>query len=97
MPTPDPNDFLALDHELTQTERDIRDTVREFASDQLAPHVADWFEAGSLPAADLAKAFGSLGLLGMHLNGYGCAGTSAVAYGIACRPWQRATHSAASV
>lgn len=85
MLTPDPNDFLALDHELTQTERDIRDTVREFASDQLAPHVADWYEAGSLPAADLAKAFGSLGLLGMHLDGYGCAGTSAVAYGIACR------------
>lgn len=85
MLTPDPNDFLALDQELTQTERDIRDTVREFASDQLAPHVADWYEAGSLPTADLAKAFGSLGLLGMHLEGYGCAGTSAVAYGIACR------------
>jgi glutaryl-CoA dehydrogenase len=85
MLTPDPHDFLALDDELTETERDIRDTVREFASDQLAPHVADWYETGSLPAADLAKAFGSLGLLGMHLDGYGCAGTSAVAYGIACR------------
>ncbi|HSC20155.1 MAG TPA: acyl-CoA dehydrogenase family protein, partial [Solirubrobacterales bacterium] len=65
-------------------ERDMRDTVREFARAELAPYVADWYEQGSLPD-DLGPRFGKLGLLGMHLHGYGCAGTSAVAYGVACR------------
>jgi glutaryl-CoA dehydrogenase len=83
--TPDPRDFLDLDSELSDEERDVRDAVREYAADQLLPHVAQWYESGSLPARELAKGFGRLGLLGMHLQGYGCAGTSAVAYGIACR------------
>ncbi|MFG2730536.1 acyl-CoA dehydrogenase family protein [Streptomyces canus] len=82
---PNPHDFLDLDHELSREERDIRDAVRQFAADRLAPHVADWYETGSLPARELAKEFGALGVLGMHLEGYDCAGTSAVAYGIACR------------
>ncbi|MGA6166806.1 acyl-CoA dehydrogenase family protein [Amycolatopsis magusensis] len=85
MSTPDPHDFLDLDAELSGEERDIRDAVREYAAEQLAPNVADWYESGALPAAELAKGFGQLGLLGMHLEGYGCAGTSAMAYGIACR------------
>ncbi|MDI5978914.1 acyl-CoA dehydrogenase family protein [Amycolatopsis magusensis] len=85
MSTPDPHDFLDLDAELSGEERDIRDAVREYAAEQLAPNVADWYETGALPAAELAKGFGQLGLLGMHLEGYGCAGTSAMAYGIACR------------
>ncbi|RSM47622.1 acyl-CoA dehydrogenase [Amycolatopsis balhimycina DSM 5908] len=83
--TPDPHDFLDLDAGLAEEERAIRDAVRAYAKDQLLDHVADWYETGALPAAELAKGFGSLGLLGMHLEGYGCAGTSAVAYGIACR------------
>ncbi|MDT7727729.1 MAG: glutaryl-CoA dehydrogenase [Actinomycetota bacterium] len=83
--TPDPHDFLDIDAELSGEERDIRDAVRGFAADQLAPNVADWYESGRLPAAQLAKGFGRLGLLGMHLEGYGCSGTSALAYGIACR------------
>ncbi|WP_370972439.1 acyl-CoA dehydrogenase family protein [Amycolatopsis sp. cg9] len=83
--TPDPHDFLDLDAGLAEEERAIRDAVREYAKDNLLDHVADWYETGALPAAELAKGFGSLGLLGMHLEGYGCAGTSAVAYGIACR------------
>jgi glutaryl-CoA dehydrogenase len=83
--TPDPHDFLDIDAELSGEERDIRDAVRGFAADQLAPNVADWYESGRLPAAELAKGFGRLGLLGMHLEGYGCSGTSALAYGIACR------------
>ncbi|QFU87728.1 acyl-CoA dehydrogenase family protein [Amycolatopsis sp. YIM 10] len=85
MSNPDPHDFLDLDAELSGEERDIRDAVRGFAAEQLAPNVADWYETGALPAAELAKGFGQLGLLGMHLEGYGCAGTSAMAYGIACR------------
>ncbi|MFE9639437.1 acyl-CoA dehydrogenase family protein [Nocardiopsis alba] len=83
---PDPYDFLAVDSELSDTERDVRDAVRGFASRELLPHVADWFEAGTLPdPRGLAKAFGDLGVLGMHLEGYGCGGSSAVAYGLACR------------
>ncbi|WIX88987.1 acyl-CoA dehydrogenase family protein [Amycolatopsis sp. DG1A-15b] len=83
--TPDPHDFLDLDAGLAEEERAIRDAVRGYAKDHLLDHVADWYETGALPAAELAKGFGSLGLLGMHLEGYGCAGTSAIAYGIACR------------
>jgi len=80
----DPLDFLAVDDLLSQEERDIRDTVRAFAQAELAPHVADWYDQGTLPD-DLAPQLGKLGLLGMHLDGYGCAGLSAVAYGVACR------------
>jgi glutaryl-CoA dehydrogenase len=80
----DPHDFLAVDGLLDTDERDIRDTVRAFAEAELAPHVAQWYDEGTLPD-DLGPAFGKLGLLGMHLEGYGCAGTSATAYGIACR------------
>ncbi|MGW4484571.1 acyl-CoA dehydrogenase family protein [Amycolatopsis sp. NPDC004368] len=83
--SPDPHDFLDLDAGLAEEERAIRDAVRDYARDQLHDHIADWYESGSLPARELAKGFGQLGLLGMHLEGYGCAGTSAVAYGVACR------------
>ncbi|AUI60559.1 acyl-CoA dehydrogenase family protein [Amycolatopsis sp. BJA-103] len=83
--SPDPRDFLDLDAELSEEDRAMRDAVRAYAQDQLLPNVAEWYESGNLPAAELAKGFGQLGLLGMHLEGYGCAGTSAVAYGIACR------------
>jgi len=80
----DPLDFLAVDDQLDDDERAVRDTVRAFAREQLAPHVSDWYDAGTLPD-DLGPLFGKLGLLGMHLEGYGCAGTSATAYGLACR------------
>ena len=83
--SPDPHDFLDLDAGLTDEDRAIRDAVRAFAKDHLLDRVADWYETGALPAAELSKGFGELGLLGMHLKGYGCAGTSAVAYGVACR------------
>jgi glutaryl-CoA dehydrogenase len=78
------DDYLDLDAELTEEDRAVRDTVRDFARAELAPQVADWYERGTLPA-DLGPKFGKLGLLGMHLTGYGCAGTSATAYGVACR------------
>ncbi len=81
---PDPRDFLALDDQLDDTERAVRDTVRDYAASELAPHVADWFERGTLPR-EIAKGLGQLGVFGMHLTGYGCAGASAVAYGVACR------------
>ena len=81
--TPDPLDFLDLDHLLSEEERLIRDTTRAFVADRVLPEVAGWFERGELPR-ELAKELGDLGLLGMHLQGYGCAGTSAVSYGLAC-------------
>ncbi|NOY54959.1 MAG: acyl-CoA dehydrogenase [Actinobacteria bacterium] len=80
---PDPHDFLAIDSLLSDEERMIRDTVRQFVADQVVTDVADWFEAGTFPR-ELVTGMGELGLLGMHLEGYGCAGTSAVAYGLAC-------------
>jgi len=79
-----PFDLFAIDGLLDDEERAIRDTVRRFCDDRIRPDVAEWFESGRIPARDLAKELGSLGLLGMHLDGYGCAGTSATAYGLAC-------------
>jgi len=75
--------LFSIDHLLSEEERAIRDVVRSFVDDQVRPYVADWFEVGHIPARELAKGFGELGVLGMHLDGYGCAGTSAVAYGLA--------------
>ncbi|MDK1026472.1 MAG: acyl-CoA dehydrogenase family protein [Actinomycetota bacterium] len=81
--TPDPVDFLAIDDLLTGEERMLRDTVRKFVADKVTPNIAEWFENATFPA-ELVREMGDLGLLGMHLEGYGCAGTSAVAYGLAC-------------
>ncbi|MGW0214392.1 acyl-CoA dehydrogenase family protein [Micromonospora chokoriensis] len=80
-----PLDLLDLDPSLTDEERQIRDVVRQLVDDRVRPHVADWYEQGQVPARELAREFGKLGLLGMHLTGYGCAGASAVAYGLACQ------------
>ncbi len=77
-------DLLRIDDQLTEEERLIRDTVRAFTADKVMPHIADWFEAGTLPR-ELVPELGKLGLLGMHLTGYGCAGAGPVAYGVACR------------
>lgn len=69
---------------LDEEERAIRDTVRQFVDSKIKPELADWYEAGRIPARDLARELGGLGVLGMHLDGYGCAGTTATAYGLAC-------------
>ena len=82
--TPAGSDLLQIDEQLNDDERLVRDTVRDFAADRIQPHIADWFEAGTLPR-DLMPELGKLGLLGMHLTGYGCAGMGPVAYGVACR------------
>lgn len=78
------DELFAIDSLLDDEERQIRDTVRKFGNERIRPHIADWFDEGTVPARELAKELGSLGLLGMHLEGYGCAGTSATAYGLAC-------------
>jgi glutaryl-CoA dehydrogenase len=86
---PAPTDLLRIDDELTDEERLVRDTVRKFAGERIMPEIADWFEAGTLPK-DLMPEVGKLGLLGMHLQGYGCAGMGAIAYGVACRELEAA-------
>ena len=81
----DPRDPLGFDELLDAEERAVRDTVRSWCDDRVMPHIADWFERGELPGVrELARELGSIGALGMHLEGYGCAGASAVQYGLAC-------------
>ncbi|MGH2590458.1 MAG: acyl-CoA dehydrogenase family protein, partial [Actinomycetota bacterium] len=80
---PDPLDFLDLDRLLSEEERAIRDAVRSFVADHVLPGIGDWFERGEFPR-EVAKGLAELGLLGMHLEGYGCAGANAVSYGLAC-------------
>ncbi len=72
-----------IDGLLSEEDRAIQSVVREYVESRIKPDIADWFERGEIPARELAKDFGALGLLGMHLHGYGCAGTSALAYGLA--------------
>jgi glutaryl-CoA dehydrogenase len=78
-----PEDYLNIDGRLSDEEIAIRDVVRSFVRDRVEPNVAEWFEEGRSPV-DLMKELGAIGVLGMHLEGYGCAGTSATAYGLAC-------------
>jgi glutaryl-CoA dehydrogenase len=81
--TTDASDFLAIDALLSDEELLLRDTVRQFVRNRIVPEVAEWFDEGTFPK-EVGKEMGALGLLGMHLTGYECAGTSAVAYGLAC-------------
>jgi len=78
-----PLELLGIEHLLTEEERDVQAAVRDFVSFRVKPYVAEWFERGEIDLG-LVKEAGALGLLGMHLEGYGCAGTNAVSYGLAC-------------
>ncbi|WP_031521881.1 acyl-CoA dehydrogenase family protein [Streptomyces sp. NRRL F-5123] len=85
LPPFDPYDPLGLDDLLSDEDRAVRDTVRAWAADRVLPHIAGWYERGELPGIrDLARELGAIGALGMQLTGYGCAGASAVQYGLAC-------------
>jgi len=79
----DPLDYLEVDRLLTDEERAIRDAVREFVRERILPSIGEWFETSEFPR-DVAKGLADLGLLGMHLTGYECAGANAVSYGLAC-------------
>jgi glutaryl-CoA dehydrogenase len=83
-PPVSPDALIAVDDMLDDEERQIRESVRALVKGRIAPDIATWYENGELPVRELAVELGELGLLGMHLNGYGCAGTTAVAYGLAC-------------
>jgi glutaryl-CoA dehydrogenase len=79
----DPLDFLGLDAQLDDEERMIRDTVRAWVRERVLPGIEGWFDRGEFPV-EVAKELAGLGLLGMHLSGYGCAGTNSVSYGLTC-------------
>jgi glutaryl-CoA dehydrogenase len=81
---PSATDLYNIDHLLSEEERMVRDTVRKFVSERIMPIIGEHFEAGTFPR-DLIPEIAGLGLLGMHLEGYGCAGLSAVCYGLACQ------------
>ena len=83
LPALDPLDLLGVDGLLEDEERALRDTVRQFVREQVLPDVGDWFERGYFPK-DLIRELAKLGLLGMHLDGYGLPGASSVAYGLTC-------------
>jgi glutaryl-CoA dehydrogenase len=77
-------ELLGIDQALSTEDRAMRDAVRRFVDDRIRPDIGTWYDEGTLPARELALELGSLGVLGMHLQGYGCAGASATAYGLAC-------------
>jgi glutaryl-CoA dehydrogenase len=81
---PSATDLYNVDHLLSEEERMVRDTVRKFVSERVLPIIGEHFEAGTFPR-NLVPEIAGLGLLGMHLEGYGCAGLSAVCYGLACQ------------
>ncbi|MDH6282514.1 acyl-CoA dehydrogenase family protein [Prescottella agglutinans] len=81
--TMEPLDLFGIDALLDEQERDIQGTVRRLVDERLRPRLPEWFESATLPR-EIARDLGALGLFGMHLQGYGCAGTNAVSYGLAC-------------
>ena len=81
---PSATDLYNIDHLLSEEERMVRDTIRKFVHERVLPVIGEHFEAGTFPH-DLIPAIAELGLLGMHIDGYGCAGLSSVCYGLACQ------------
>lgn len=79
-----PTELFGIDSLIDPDDRDMTSAVRSLVDAQVRPHLQDWYEAGTVPVKELAPKLGEMGLLGMHLEGYGCAGTSATAYGLAC-------------
>jgi glutaryl-CoA dehydrogenase len=76
-------DFLNIDAHLSEEEKSVRQKVRTFVHDRIKPNIEDWYDEAVFPK-EIVPEFAELGLLGMHLSGYGCAGRSAVEYGLAC-------------
>ena len=85
LPAFDPLDAAGIDNQLSADEMAVRASVRQLCDERIDPYIAEWFEAGEIPdVRALTKELGGLGVLGMHLDGYGCAGMSATEYGLAC-------------
>ena len=81
--SPEATDFLGLDALLTDEELKVREKVRSFVHEKIKPNIREWWEKAIFPQ-EIVPEMGERGLLGMHLKGYGCAGKSAVSYGLAC-------------
>jgi glutaryl-CoA dehydrogenase len=81
----DPLDLIDVDAGLDDVQVQVRDMVAKLVRGRYEPEFADWFESGVLPMRDIARQLGELGLFGIELDGYGCAGMDSVAYGVACR------------
>ena len=81
--TPEAGDFLNIDAHLSEEEVGVRERVRSFVHDRIKPNIKEWYDEAVFPK-EIVPEFAELGLLGMHLSGYGCAGKSAVEYGLAC-------------
>ncbi|WP_155927807.1 acyl-CoA dehydrogenase family protein [Mycolicibacterium sp. CBMA 234] len=79
------DNLLGTDDLLSPEDLELRAMVRQFGEQRLRPFIAEWFESGSVPVREIATEVGKLGLLGMHLTGYGCSGSSATAYGLVCQ------------
>ncbi len=79
-----PLGLLDTDSLVNEEDRAIQQTVRRFVDDRIRPNIAEWYEKGNTPVREIARELGAIGALGMHLEGYGCAGTSTTAYGLAC-------------
>jgi glutaryl-CoA dehydrogenase len=79
-----PLGLLDIDSLIDEEDRAMQQTVRRFVEEKVKPDIAEWYESGTLPAREIARELGAIGALGMHLEGYGCTGTSATAYGLAC-------------
>src|ERR671914_1029032 len=80
---PDPIDLVNFDDHLSEEEEDVRARVRSFVQERIKPNIEGWYDEAVFPR-EIIPEFAELGLLGMHLSGYGCAGKSAVEYGLAC-------------
>ncbi|SHW95524.1 acyl-CoA dehydrogenase family protein [Mycolicibacterium mucogenicum] len=79
------DNLLGTDDLLSAEDIELRTMVRQFGEQRLRPYIAEWFENGSVPVREIAAEVGKLGLLGMHLSGYGCSGSTATAYGLVCQ------------
>ncbi len=80
--TTNTSDVLALGSLLTADEVALRDRVRDYTAQRIRPNIARWYEDAVFPR-EIAPELGELGVLGMHLEGYGCPGRTAVEYGLA--------------
>ena len=78
----DPRDIYAIDELAGDDERLVRETVRTFVRERALPVIGEHFDAGTFPI-ELVPGLAEMGLLGMQLHGYGCAGATALAYGVA--------------
>ena len=81
-------DFYNTDELLNDEERLVRSTVGRFVDKRFIPIVAEHYERGTFPM-EIVPELSSLGLFGMHLQGYGAAGMSNVMYGLACQELER--------